>query len=64
MDRLAKRYHKLPSEILEEDVLEFNINLIVLFTALKEEQEGIQELMDRNRDSFMCPAVPLLLLRG
>jgi len=55
---MARRYHKLPSEILELDLLDFALNFEIMRRGIENDSEQAKEL---SKDGgFVCPAWLLL----
>lgn len=38
---MACRYHKLPSQILNEDIRDFNLDLVIFYKAIMKEQKEL-----------------------
>ena len=59
IDQMARRYHKLPSEILDLGLLDFALNFEVMKRGLENDAEQVKEM---GKDGgFVCPAWLLLL---
>jgi len=43
IDAMARRYHKLPSELLELDLVEFSLNSLIFMKGIEEEQRQYQK---------------------
>jgi len=58
---MARRYHKLPTEILELDLEDIALNFAVMQSGIENDSEELRELASRNKDAFFCPAWLLLM---
>jgi hypothetical protein len=56
---MARRYHKLPSEILELDLLDFALNFEIMKRGLENDAEQVKEMTKDG--GFVCPAWLLFL---
>ena len=56
VDALSCRYHKLPSEILELPLQEFNLNVAILLKAVERERKQQEEQM-KNYKKHGAPVI-------
>jgi len=59
IDQMARRYHKLPSEILDLELLDFALNFEVMKRGLENDAEQVREMTKDG--GFVCPAWLLFL---
>lgn len=59
IDMVARRYHKLPTEILDLDLFELAFNIAIMRRGLENDAKQIEEIS--RKDGFICPAWLLLM---